>query len=243
MAPIANPTTIAHVLVTFGGTFGTGPDAEIWQCGVKMGLAGTGNDHSLQIGNLASYASSIKGGLQTWFTTAGYFLRRDFNLTFLKVANIAGGAIGKNLPGNKYAGTVDSSGGPNPAVLACTGFGGSAAASTSPPFCTAKITWRSTAVAKGRPSSQGGIYVPYAVASGTNRFPTADVNALVNCGKGLLTALSKDQVDGTHSVRPILCGRDGTSALVDQVSVGDVIDVQRRRKNALREVYTTSAWS
>lgn len=247
MAAIANPTTQNYVLFTFGGTMGTGADAEIWQCGLKLGTFTT-TASSLKLDNLTAYLNSVATPLMTWWTTAANNLRPDYSLTWCKAANIKGGLLGVNNPGGKYDGATDFSGGPNPAVHTYTPTaGGGTGGAIVPEIITLCYTFRSSTAAKGKAGSHGRIYPPFSFGTNTSRAGSGSVTIAVTSAKNLLTALKVDNAavggGGTANVRPCLFGRDGSVHLIDQVSVGDVIDVQRRRKNKLREVYTTSAWS
>lgn len=252
MAAISNPTTKPYVMVTFGGSQGSGADAEIWQCGVKMGfIDSAGAAQGGNLDDLTGYLTSITGGLQTWFSSAANWIRNDFHLSFIKVANIAGGALQKGGPGGIYNGSHDTHGGPNPATASMNFLGGATNTTVwPPPFCALAITWRSSLAPKGKAGSHGRIYLPMAFGTNTNRVGNTDVTNALTAGKALLTLLSKTPVvptsgpaGGTSTLKPCLFGRDGSSYLVDQVSVGNVVDVQRRRKSALHEVYTTNSWS
>ena len=44
---------------------------------------------------------------------------------------------------------------------------------------------------------------------------------------------------GVNNLRVVVLGRDGSTRAVTGVSVGSVVDTQRRRRSALKEVYTT----
>lgn len=242
MAPIANPTTVPHALFTFGGTMGTGADAEIWQCGIKLGSTDSGSTIPYQIPDLTAYLNAVKTPFQTWWTTAANLTRSDFKLTFAKVANIAGGPLGAKQVGGTYAGAADSNGGPNPAQVTFASIAGSTS-STLPHFLALAITFRASYVPKSLAGHQGRIYAPLAVGNTGSRANSASVTAAVTSGLALLSALKTGARDTAGNVRPVLCGRNGTIHFIDQVSVGDVIDVQRRRKNKLHETYTTSAFS
>lgn len=251
MTAVAHPVAQKHVLVTFGGTFGSGTDAEIWQCGVKMGPTSADKKTAWadNLQDLPAYLNLIKTPLSTWFSAAANNLRGDFRLGWVKVANIKGGPIGKGSPGNTYDGSVDALGHPNPQVATLNATGGSTnpANYAIPQIITMAITWRASTVAKGRPASVGRIYPPSAFTTNSDRAGSAIAAQGVTCGQNLLTALSKDGPLNfglvTGPIRPILYGIDGTMAVVDQVSCGDVVDTVRRRKDALKEVYTTAAWA
>jgi hypothetical protein len=243
-----------HVLVTFGGGFGSGADAEIWQVGVKMGaLSSDGNVMDTQLKNLTSYVNSIQGALSTWFGNATNLLRSDFTLQWLKAANIGAGTA--QNPYGKYLGATDPNGGPNPGIYtyASPVAGGAAVASfPTPPIITVAATFRNTNQPRGprHSASHGRIYLPFRLQTSTNRIgsPSAYVTAV----SALLTLLSQpspaviaDGIDeaAPNGFKPILVGVNGTSNVVNRVDFGDVVDTVRNRKSKLREVYTGAAWS
>jgi hypothetical protein len=244
-------TVKPFVLVTIGGTFGTGTNAEIWQIGIKMarnagGVAGGGN-----LNSLTDYVNSIFGGVSTWWTTSANLCRADFNLTYVKAANITGGQTGKGNPGGKYAGTKDNAGGPNPAVHTFASVPGGATLTgfaVPPPFVTLAVTLRNSQQPKGprHSAAHGRFYAPFRIdPGGTSRI--ANTAPYGTSAAALLTALSKNVAtwsdQTSNDIRPVLVGSNNDINLVDQVSVGDVVDTIRRRKSKLRDVYTTTAWS
>jgi len=239
----------AHVLVTFGGTFSTGSDAEIWQCGVKMGAVQGTTASPLTLLDLTAYVNSIQAAVSTWFSSAANMMRNDFTLNWVKAANISGGD--DTHPYGKYLGATDSNGGPNPALYqyATPVAGGFAISSGQvPQIITLALTWRNAAAPKGprHSASHGRIYPPFALGTPTDRVSGSLTN-WVNSGKALLTALSKPggwTIGGQAAdLKPVLVGKDGTLRPIDQVAIGNVVDTVRNRKSKLREVYTTSAWS
>lgn len=250
-----------HVLVTLGGTFGTGSDAEIWQVGIKMGSKDSStppNYVGVNLTDLTAYANSISAGVTTWFSASANMIRNDFKLTTIKVANIAVAVPGVGKKGEptgvygKYAGATDEHGGPNPAVLTVSALGGSNTTSpvnAAPQIITFAATFRNSAAPKGprHAASHGRIYLPFNVSTTTDRQAVGTLTPYATSVATLLTALSKDNVTftdlATTSIRPILVGRDGTVRGIDQVAIGDVVDTVRRRKDKLRENYNTIAWS
>lgn len=248
MAPIANPQTAAYTLLTFGGSWTNGTDSEIWQCGLKLGSAGGAGFTPLKMDNLQGYLNAVKTPLSNWFAAAANGMRSDFKLLWAKAANIAGGSLGKGQPGGHYDGTHDFSGGVNPALVSYGAGtpGGVAPGTCVPVLLTVCFTYKSAANARARAGAHGRIYPPIRVGTNALRIGSGDVATCLVSAKALLAAVSANNVasgnGGTTSVAPGLFGRDGSSHAIDLVAIGDVIDVQRRRKNALREAYTVSTY-
>jgi hypothetical protein len=245
---------VAHVLVTFGGATnpGTG-DAEIWQCGVKLGQIVGGNAAALKLDDLAWYVNAVQGGLSTWFHAATSKMRQDYTLNFVKAANIGAGTVAN--PYGKYDGATDPAGHSNPAVYnygsPVTGGASITVAPPAPPFVTLALTWRNSTMPRGPrySASHGRIYPPFSIQSATSRLAggIGTANSYVQAGTDLLTVLSKTGAPvagGTTGVlKPCLVGVNGVIKVIDTVAVGDVLDTVRRRKDKLRENYASAAWS
>lgn len=228
-----------HTLVTFGGSMGTGADAEIWQCGVRMlALSGTGAG---PIPNLDGYHADMIPALKTWFADATV-VANWAKLNWVKAANI--GADGHYLPASSNTGSSHQ----NPFVTNFASVSG-ATASSMPWVLTCVLSFH-TNVQRG-PSSHGRIYLPLSVAVGTSgnpRLTAPIINAVGTKGTALLTLLAKPDTAGStnnpgFNIQPHVVSRKGPYAKITQVRVGDVVDIQRRRKSALRENYVTTAWS
>jgi hypothetical protein len=230
-----------HSLLTFGGTMGSGADAEIWQCGVRVAQKDSGGAFH-QLADLAGYATSINNGLvgvmQSGSSTTLGSVANYARLAWCKVANIRADG--------KYDGLLDATGGSNPGTGAPTATGVSTQGSL-PWFTTVAVSFRTNSPSKwGR---HGRIYMPIAAAAGTGgspRLAAGTVTQVVNIGKLLLTNISKPAGTGNNvnPIRPIVASNHaGELYEIVEVRVGDVIDVQRRRKDKLREAYTISAWS
>jgi hypothetical protein len=244
----------AHVLVTFGGIFGTGQNAEVWQCGVKM--TGKNPDGSIfggYVKDLTAYVSSVQAALVTWFSGINNLQRSDFTLVWLKAANIKPGT--SQNPYGTYNGNNDPNGGPNPAVWNYAGGGtpgGSAlGTSTVPQILTVASTFRNKAAPKGprHSASHGRVYLPMRVSGSSDRL--SDTTAYATTTIAMLNTLAKASVamtipivgDATVALRPALVGVNGTINLIDRVEVGDVVDTVRNRKSALRENYYGTDYS
>lgn len=244
MTKIANPSVAAHGLVSFGGTIQGGTSLETWMCTLRVARNDAGIPVAGLIPDLTAYLNAVKTPLQTFWTGANG-MRNDFQLTFLKVANIQGGALtGTGHVGGTYAGTTDSAGGPNPAQTTYASInGGAGATPTTPPFVTLCITWRCSNRPKSMAGHAGRIYLPYNVNNAGLRTGSTVQTAALTVGAALLTAFKTSAAGANPAIKPCLTARDGTIQAIDTVSVGDVWDVQRRRKDKQREVYANAAWS
>lgn len=125
---------------------------------------------------------------------------------------------------------------------------------TVPWFVTAALSFTSD-MTRGL-GSAGRSYLPVAVAP-TSAAPTLPLNSMtnyVNLAKALLDCFANNNValaTNTITTCPVIASGGskktptvpGKLYAISGVRVGNVIDVQRRRKNALTEIYTSSAYS
>jgi len=105
------------------------------------------------------------------------------------------------------------------------------------------ISW-STGLARGR-ASKGRIYLPVyglnATDAGRMDITPTDQNNFITFGQALLDAFSNSA--GIAPVVPVIASKlDGSIHPITGVRVGNIIDVQRRRKNALTETYVSGTW-
>lgn len=213
-----------HVLAAFGGNL---PNGDIWQCGVRLKTA-TGQ---LDEADVDQYMEAMATQLATWFGTASTGIAATTQLTYLKLNNI--GADGKYPPG-----VATHQHDFNPVVV-----GGQTLA--IPAITSVCLSW-TTDVKRG-PGAHGRVYVPnlgYAPASTGKVGNTAITNG-VAAAQGLLDAVSLYQNPGALGrLIPVVASKvNATLTAITGVRVGDEYDVQRRRKNAAPEVYTSAAWA
>lgn len=220
-----------HVYVTMGGTSpGRSATDEIWQCGFRCRVS-NGPTWPLTDDSLQDWANQLATPLSAAFTGTSSCVANVCKLTFIKVANIQ--ADGK-YPATQGPGVHTFSpalAGPNPSAL--------------PAFVGAALTL-TTDVPRGR-GHEGRIYWPaYGPGStgpSTPSIMTPGVQAqLVTTAKALVNAInSTQQSDGVGNLTVgVFSSLTGGHHDVTGVKVGDVWDVQRRRKDAIREVYATS---
>lgn len=231
-----------HALLTVFGHMGSGADAENWQFGIRVAQNDAGGARPLD--DLTAYGQAISAGIisawSSWSGTAAGNPAHWAGLDGWKVANI--GANGK------YLGSTDSHGGPNPYVSPAQGGGLGPGTDISVPwFLTLAVSFHSAAATKY--ARHGRIYAPLALSVGSTGSPRVSgtvQNAAVTWAKALLTNIAKPTGTGanTHPIRPVLASSHAGEVLeINEVRVGDVIDVQRRRKRQMRENYVKSAWS
>lgn len=99
-------------------------------------------------------------------------------------------------------------------------------------------------------ASNGRIYPPISltVTAGSPRVGASMQNSARDAGKALLSAINQP-TGGTFAIAPCVVSRGangglgaGALELITSVRVGNVVDVQRRRKNALKESYVSANW-
>jgi hypothetical protein len=202
-----------HALVAIIGKW-TSPDLanEIWQVGIRVSTHAAAG---WWLADPAAYMNAIKGPIQTWFNGSPLF-PASASLSLLKVNNI------------KTDGTYA---GPTTNVTTIAGTGGTTA--TMPAFVSLAATLE-TGITLGQ-ARRGRIYLPTAVALASSRSVTcgsADRDALRAKVKALLTILLINEPTGGLLVQPGIFSKTGSATNdINGVSVNDVFDVQRRRKN------------
>lgn len=215
-----------HTLVTFGGVLNTAAaDKEIWQNGVRVTSVGGG-----PLGDHDAYLLDIAGPLAAWFTSvAEPKFPNSATLNWVKANPIgANGLYSDPAPhlhdySPAQAGAHDNT-------------------FDIPDIMCMAISWSTAlAVRKHTYATHGRIYPPnYAgwTAGGLMR-QTDSVPPWVTKGKALLTLLAA----GAGGCIPVIASpHAGEIHPITGVRVGDVLDVQRRRKSALKEAYQTAVF-
>ena len=218
-----------HTLVAFGGKLNVGaPDSEIWQCGVRVEASVAG-----QLVDPGGYMQQIKDPLAAWFSTAGSNGGFNVNaqLKYLKVNNI--GANGKYSD-------------PSTNVFDYPGAGivGGQNQAPKPDIMCLCLSWATdVAVRKGAYATHGRIYPPNydleVVTPAGMRVTPATTAAWTAKAIDLLTLLNA----GPILAFPVIASpHAGEIRRISGVRVGDVMDVQRRRKSALAETYASATF-
>ena len=210
-----------HLLCAFGGELnGSGGDAEIWQCGIR-GIPGVADSYS----DLPAMLTAITGRLKTWFALPASRMSSSSTLNWVKLNEIG--------PDGKYVNPVTN-------ISDFSGVAGGVA-STVPEILTLCISW-TTGLSRGY-AHRGRIYPPAALNSGPSMYAVDNEDGqLVDAGKALLTAVAGDGTSAYRGIEPRVVSSHGAINIITGVTVGNVLDVQRRRKNALVETYLASAW-
>lgn len=217
-----------HYRVTFGGTLAEGVNGaidEVWACNVNVVPAGGGTMDE------DAYLASVGPKLANWFGAGQNGMSSAATLNYIKCNRV--GADGKY---------VDRTGShrfdlPTPRVGGRT--------PVNPQIMTTCLSW--VTVLQRGPGSHGRIYPPNNTLGDTTGelIPASDAIGQANAGVALLKILNNSSNapspnTGTGPVaRPVIAsGINGTNTDITGCRVGNVKDVQRRRKNALIEVYT-----
>lgn len=212
-----------HMKVVFGGnlsnlsTMGT----DTWQCNVNI------TPISLVDAFCDPYLAAIQGPLKTWFITAANLMSSIADLRYVK-CNMIG-------TDGKYS---------NPTVthrFDYTSVGVGGASSSMPITNTLAFSW-STALMRG-PGSKGRIFPPIACASviaGSDVAAATSISGAVTSAKALLTVLASSST--TQATPIVASGVNAALTPITGVRIGNLIDSQRRRRNAVNETYTLANW-
>jgi hypothetical protein len=224
--PLAHRTTRVSILGTmFGG-------AEEWSTGFWIGSPAA--DAALPT---QAQADAIAAAWRTYFTAAASGFSGNFTTTAVKLASV--GIDGKSSASDTIYST-----------LAPAANGGNNNGAYPPQI--ALVATLSSTVARGV-GSKGRMYLPgifspvdatghiASAAQGTMlanlvTFLRAVNNAQGNFESIVLASHGSVNRDGT----PKIDGRSPITTNVTSVRLGNVFDTQRRRRNALREVYQTT---
>lgn len=215
-----------HTLVQFGGHLSTlsGP-SEIWACGLRVY---TGIPAGNYVANPQGYADAIAPKLKTWFTTLANGFPSTASLEWVKVNSIS--------PTGHYVDATTH----QTAITSANGGVSTGTNTVMPSFCSVALTLE-TGLTRGH-AHRGRLYLPnYSYKATGAQISGSDATAVANAGKALLNVINTTS-DGATLVRPIVASKFGVSNEVTGVSVDNIYDVQRRRKNRLTSTRTTLAW-
>lgn len=212
-----------HIAVVFGGALTSEVQPEIWQCTVNV-VPASGDVADF---DCDGYLFAIQAPLQTWWEYPGHKNGNTATLSFIK-ANPIG-------PSGHYLSSTDSH---FYDYSPPTAGGG---AIVHPDILCSVTTW-TTAKQRG-PGSKGRIYLPNQWGNSTGMtISAADQANLMSTGKGLLTALQNTAVPAVQVVPVVASGVNATNTPINGVAAGNILDVQRRRKDALTEQYLHAEW-
>jgi hypothetical protein len=217
---------LPDILVTMSGTLEEiSPSDEIWQCGVHLSAipAPTGTV------DLQTYVDTIATALGTWYSASGSAMCSTSHLTQLKAAY-------KDATGHyAFAPGVHTYGTP-PA--------GNTATQGGPSFTSIAYSW-TTGITTGKRGRFGRIYPPnYTYPPFGAAITGANAALAATAAKALLNILVNAGGSGVlHNMTPVVySGVAGAAYPITGVRVGNVYDVQRRRKDAVPETYATVAF-
>lgn len=224
--------THPHTLFVMQGTLNAGgTDQEIWQCGVRcVATAGGAGPVSSPL----TVAANLGPQVATWFaakdsTLTTFGIMNIADLRAVKVSNIGADAL------------YDNSVNQGIYVPATYPIGGSTV-SALPPVLTLAASW--TTAARSGLASKGRVYMPWAIpAQSSLRVPSNVRDAINRRMQALLTLLFNAGLQ--PCVVSVLKASDTRTPGINNITgvrVGDVVDIQRRRKNKLREQYQAVTW-
>lgn len=222
-----------HVRMTLQGSFrnNSGTVQEIWTCSLSfaIGTAATSGASGVPTQaelNLVEGNSTLQQAIATWFSTPGMGASQNTSLDTAKFA-----VIGTD---GKYIG--------NSAILNVNAIGGEAELPVMPSEVALAISFE-TGVrgSKGR----GRIYFPASIMNMTEDWVItgtpgagsmgAPTRTMINAVAEQLAALWN--VTGGQAVVFIVASKVAGNLAVNQIKIGDVPDVVRRRRNKLKENY------
>lgn len=205
-----------HKLV-FGGTLATN---DTWACSIHMAT----QDAETELDFPA--LSLVRPPLVDWFARGTSFLNQSATLDFIKLNKV-------NRADGKYTDSTDANTLFNDPVLVAGGGHG-----YGPPQLSMALTWH-TDIVRGR-ASKGRIYPPSSDQNvGT---PLVDIAGHVDAAMALAAANSAQELlaelnNATTNLTCCVWSQVGQQArAIERVSVGRVIDTQRRRRSQLDEV-------
>lgn len=213
-----------HALVALGGTLpGDQASDEIFQFGVRIYDDGGGGF----IASPETWLNDHAPAIDAWWKTSASLCRADATLKFIKCNNIAGNG--------RY----------NEKVTHVREFNDPGGATVSSNYMVSFVcvAWSWTTSAQRGLAHTGRVYPPNTWSvGGTSPDVIGNAAAHVTAAKGLLTAISGGGSGAPG--RPCVVSGIGAGLVrpITGVRVGDVIDVQRRRKNDAQEHYTASTW-
>lgn len=225
------PTWHPHTLVTFGGILNTAAaDHEIWQCGVrvinKVGSPGPLEDHD-------AYLTFVAPALATWYggNTIAQF-PATATLNWVKANPIAADGTYADATTHIHD-------------YATPQAGHNTAGPYMPDILCLALSWQtSKAVRKHAYATHGRIYppnyVPLGALTSSMRTDAGQSSVWSQMGAALLDVLS---AVANPSIPIIASSHNGEYSPIIGCRVGNVIDVQRRRKSALKEAYAATAFS
>jgi hypothetical protein len=212
-----------HLRFVMGGTIADdlgGPGSEIWSNTINLDPTS-----DISVFNGAAYLASIQAALAAWYGLPASHMSNHSFLTFLKCNAI--GADGRySDPGGSVVFDY-------PAPVA----GGSL--TSDPPVITTAYSWYTDQ--KRGAGAHGRIFPPNNTSTnnGSQYITGAEATSYAAAGASLLGIL-RNLGGPPNVVDPVVASNvTATNYVIKGVRVGNVKDVQRRRRDNLVEVYTS----
>jgi hypothetical protein len=177
--------------------------------------------------------ADIAGTLSTWFTstTNGKSFPNDVTLEWVKLNNIA--------PTGKYNNPAH----PHVYYYPSARTGPVASGGLVPWYMSPAYTF-TTALSRG-PGSHGRAFLPVGVGSAHSPIMDSTTqSALITHAKAMLNAIRRapSGAGAGDGVIPVVASSRGVTQPITGVRIGNVIDVQRRRRNAWAETYVAATY-
>ena len=223
------PYTENHALLRFGGP--AWGDQEIWSCGLRLRHLG-GDEPNALVAETVATISAVYDVVLAYFTRLESMFSNGVRLSWVELNGISastGKYLQPNNPVREERAPVSGTA-PNgiPQVASCVSLRG---------------------MNNRGPASRGRYFVPNGFPTGsgvtsTGVLPASVCQGMADSAGTFLAALSGiDSGLGPDAWVPYLFG-DGIGGPQDspisQVSVGNVLDTQRRRRNTIVETYSVS---
>lgn len=225
-----------HYLLSWGGTLGA--NADVWSNNVRLVNDENQSLDAIPSSTLDGFLDDMIGDIRTFMRDPNTYHSVNVQCQWVKLNQIG--------PDGRYTDTG------NTRVRLLNGTTGTFAvingiASTQGPSFQSVCVTTTTARTRGK-ASKGRLFIPQCVpplVGGGVIDPTAQ-QAMATAAATFFTALGDEPGVDVTSLRPHVVsgiGNPGPSEPITGVKVGNVLDVIRRRKNAIAEVYKTATVS
>lgn len=215
------------MLLSWGGQFGTVAGAgDIWQCGLHFGMASAAQP---DLPTSAELATLYNGALATFHSGANTHLNKGAKLQWIKAVILTEAGRYATEPVTFSGATVDGY---------VDDTNGSPASSL--------VISLSSGLRLGA-GNHGRFYLPWFAAGAwpaNGRLVASVVEDVAENAQTWLNAAvawAHGAIGADNGLRIYSAVGGGSKKLVTTMSVGDVVDVQRRRRNRLKETYTALA--
>lgn len=222
------PNYPPHALLQLGGHLdfdGPADKREIWSCGLRM--FGNDSDTPHFVDDPENVLDEIMPDLKTWWEDRLNFCRSDASLEYLKLNNInAGGLYNEGITHERHF----------------TAIPGGGDAFIMPAFLS--LSWSfTTGISRGL-AHRGRVYFPNVFNwEGGSSVTDASRDAHATAAFNFLGAAQGNLPETEGTTPAVVSGvRGGAGHPITGVAVGNIIDVQRRRKNAGAETYKVLAY-